>query len=83
MNPEQIMNQLESLISRRKITGSGKYYICIQKDALAVVPTTIIPTPEFIFTTCNDYILIQGFTQRQWLSLAEKINKYFIAKENQ
>jgi hypothetical protein len=73
MNPEQLLNSIETVISKRPVSSSNRWVICWLNNKLQCLPSDSVKDDGNIFGNFSTDELINGFSIKQWSDLSRNI----------
>lgn len=80
MNPEQILNSVETVIKERPVSAASRFVICWFDSKLQCLPSGFIKDDGNIFGNFSYDELTNGLTPDQWSKLSHKIAVFFELK---
>ncbi|MBA7668458.1 hypothetical protein ES703_76570 [subsurface metagenome] len=77
MNPEQIIEDIETAIKHRCVSNSATWYIIFYHDRICCVPPSAQVPPEIILGQFTEGQASNGFTTTDWNGLKEYAVRFF------
>lgn len=81
MNPEQLLNAVETCIAERTPLDCKLWVICWHENRLKCLPSRAVKNDGNCFGTFSSEDLKKGLTVEQWRSVAKNITNFFEQKE--
>lgn len=81
MNPEQLLNAVETCVTERRPSNAKTFVICWKDAKLQCLPSPDVIDDGNIFVRFNVDELAAGLTAEQWGNVAKKITTFFKIKK--
>jgi len=80
MNPEQILNAVETAIANRKHSKCDRWFLCWKDGQIEALPIETIPRPKTRFFTFTRTEIEKGFSKLEWDTIQIKLTCFLHQK---